>query len=84
MGALRHSEIFVNHKCQSHETRASIATFEEFSGLPNIEGAIDWTHIKIKAPKESAVDYFSRYNLNSTWPWRCNWNVNLGTVIAEF
>ena len=25
------------------------------------EGAIDGTHIKIKAQKESAVDYFSRY-----------------------
>ena len=44
--------------CQSHETGASIATFEEFSDLPNIAGAIDGTHIN-KAPKESAVDYFS-------------------------
>ena len=43
------------------ETRASIATFEELSSLPNIEGAIDGTHIKIKAKRESAVDYFSRY-----------------------
>ena len=35
--------------------------FEELSNLLNIAGAIDGTHIKIKAPKESAVDYFSWY-----------------------
>ena len=29
--------------------------------LPNIAGAIDGSHIKIRAPRESAVDYFSRY-----------------------
>ena len=43
------------------ETLASIATFTPLSKLPNIAGAIDATHIKIKAPKDSAVDYFSRY-----------------------
>ena len=43
------------------ETAASIATFTTLSNLPNIAGAIDGTHIKIKAPKDSAVDYFSRY-----------------------
>ena len=83
VGALRHSKIFVTHMCQSHETRASIATFEDFSDLSNIAGVIDGTH-KNKGPKQSAVDYFSRYKLNSTWPWRCSWNVNLGTVIVVF
>jgi len=43
------------------ETSASIATFTDLSNLPNIAGAIDGTHIKIKAPKDRAVDYFSRY-----------------------
>ena len=51
VGALRHSKIFVTHMCQSHETRASIATFEDFSDLSNIAGVIDGTHIKIKALK---------------------------------
>ena len=32
------------------ETAASIATFTTLSNLPNIAGAIDGTHIKIKAP----------------------------------
>ena len=43
------------------ETAALIRTFEEYSDLPNIAGAIDGTHIRIEAPKDSAVDYFSRY-----------------------
>lgn len=43
------------------ETAASIGTFEHLSMLPNIAGAINGSHIKIRAPRESAVDYFSRY-----------------------
>ena len=52
---------FIKFPANEVETRASIETLEELSDLPNIAGAIDGTHIKIKAPKESAVDYFSRY-----------------------
>ena len=44
------------------ETIASIETFSDLSNLPNVAGAIDGTHIEIKAPLESAVDYFSRYH----------------------
>ena len=54
-----------------------------FFGSIKLAGVIDGTH-KNKGPKQSAVDYFSRYKLNSTWPWRCSWNVNLGTVIVVF
>ena len=43
------------------ETRAAIETFQDLSNLPNIVGAIDGSHVRIKAPKDSAVDYFSRY-----------------------
>ena len=43
------------------ETQAAIDTFTTKSNLPNIVGAIDGTHIHIKGPKDSAVDYFSRY-----------------------
>ncbi|XP_022797524.1 protein ALP1-like [Stylophora pistillata] len=43
------------------ETTASIGTFEDLSRLPNIVEAIDGTHIPINAPRESVVDYFSRY-----------------------
>ena len=44
------------------ETIASIETFSELSDLPNVAGVIDGTHIEIKAPLESAVDYFSQYH----------------------
>ena len=48
------------------ETRAelntSIQSFEELSALPNIVGAIDSSHVRIKAPSDSAVDYSSRYH----------------------
>ena len=43
------------------ELNASIQSFEELSALPNIVGAIDGSHVRIKAPSNSAADYFSRY-----------------------
>ena len=43
------------------ETRAAIETFQDLSNLLNIVGTIDGSHIRIEAPKDSAVDYFSRY-----------------------
>ena len=43
------------------KTAAIVRTFEEYSDLPNIAGAIDGNHIRIEAPKDSAVDIFSRY-----------------------
>ena len=45
------------------ETSASKATFMPLSNLPNIAGAIDGTHIKIKAPKDSEVNYFMRLSI---------------------
>ena len=38
-----------------------IRTFEEYSDLPNIAGSIDGARIRVEAPKDSAIDYFSRY-----------------------
>ena len=38
-----------------------VGTFAELSELPNIVGAVDGSHVRIKPPKDSAVDYFSRY-----------------------
>ena len=35
---------FIKFPTNEAETRSSIATFEELSNLPNIEGAIDGTH----------------------------------------
>ena len=43
------------------EVSSSIATFGDLTNLPNVVGAIDGSHIRIKAPNDSAPDYFSRY-----------------------
>ena len=43
------------------ETAALIRTFEEYSDLPNIADSIDGTRIRVEAPRDSAIDYFSRY-----------------------
>ena len=43
------------------ETRHCIETFQDVSDFSNIVGAIDGSHIRIAAPPDSAVDYFSHY-----------------------
>ena len=43
------------------EVNASIGTFADLTDLPNVVGAIDGSHVRIKAPVNSAPDYFSRY-----------------------
>lgn len=43
------------------ETWRCIETFQNVSDLPNIVGATDGSHVRIAAPPDSAVDYFSRY-----------------------
>lgn len=43
------------------EITTSIQSFERLSDLPNIVSAIDGSHVRIKAPPDSAADYFSRY-----------------------
>ena len=54
---------FIKFSRTPAETTPSIETFRENtrSELVNVAGAIDWTHIKIIAPRQNALDYFSRY-----------------------
>ena len=66
------SKIFVNHMCQSRD-KSLHRNLRRISGSTKQSRRHRWD-TKIKAPKECAVDYFSRYKLNSTWPWRCSWN----------
>ena len=57
--SIKHDYIkFPETEAQVVETRE---TFEELSDLPNVAGAIDCTHVTIKAPTDSRVDYFSRF-----------------------
>ena len=43
------------------EVTTSIETFANLTDLPNVVGAIDGSHVRIKAPVDSAPGYFSRY-----------------------
>ena len=55
--------IYIKFPRTAAETALSIQTFRDntHSELVNVAGAIDGTHIQIIAPRENAVDYFSRY-----------------------
>ena len=53
---------YIKFRETEQETAARlIRTFEEYSDLPNIAGSINETRIRVEAPKDSAIDYFSRY-----------------------
>ena len=51
----------IKFPASTEETRSCTETFSALSNLPNVVGAIGCSHIQIKAPAESAIDYFSRY-----------------------
>lgn len=57
------SDQFIKFPIRPAETAASIETFcdHTLSELVNVAGAIDRTHIKIIAPHENVLDYFSCY-----------------------
>lgn len=43
-----------------HEAETISSKFENIKGIPNVIGAIDGTHIKIRAPTQYPQDYFNR------------------------
>lgn len=51
---------YIKFPLTNRDVLATRQTFEDLSDLPNVIGAIDGTHIKIKTPTESGPDYFSR------------------------
>ena len=53
-------EEYIYFPITEEEVWATNQTFEDLTLLPNVVGAIDGTHIKIKTPTDSAADYFSR------------------------
>lgn len=54
-------ENYIKFPSSEEEVIETRETFEELTDLPNVVGAIDGTHIRIKKPSESGPDYFSRY-----------------------
>ena len=52
---------FIRFPVTLEEKVKTINTLKNRSKMPNVLGAIDGTHIKIKAPNENKKDYFSRY-----------------------
>lgn len=51
---------YIKFPSTNREILTTRETFNDLTDLPNVVGAIDGTHIKIKTPKESRPDYFSR------------------------
>ena len=51
---------YIKFPSTNREVLATRETFDDLTDLRNVVGAIDGTHVKIKTPKESRPDYFSR------------------------
>ena len=51
---------YIKFPSTNREVLATRETFDDLTDLPNVVGAINGTHVKIKTPKESGPDYFSR------------------------
>ena len=60
-GLLELKDTVIKFPSTEAEIVQSRETFQLWSALPNVVGAIDGTHIKIKKPVENGPDYFSRY-----------------------
>ena len=51
---------YIKFPSTNREVLATRETFDDLTDLPNVVEAIDGIHVKIKTPKESRPDYFSR------------------------
>ena len=63
---------FIKFPSDEEELSLAIRRMKSIAGLPNVVGAIDGSHVQIKAPKSCHEDYFNR---------KQNYSINLqGTV----
>ncbi len=59
--------------------------FYEISGIPNTIGAIDCTHVRIKAPSANAINYVNRKNYHSiNIQIVCDASCNILNVVARW
>ena len=56
----RHQDEFIKFPSTAAEIAKKIKGFDNKSNLPNVVGAIDGSHVPIKAPKINHEDYFNR------------------------
>ena len=54
-------DLYIKFPETEEQIIAARESFQLWSALPNVVGAIDGTHVKIKTPVENGPDYFSRY-----------------------
>ena len=64
--------MFIKFPVDEEDVTLAIRRMKSIAGLPNVIGAIDGSHVQIKAPKTCHEDYFNR---------KQNYSINLqGTV----
>ena len=69
---IRRKDVFIKFPVDEEDVTLAIRRMKSIAGLPNVIGAIDGSHVQIKAPKTCHEDYFNR---------KQNYSINLqGTV----
>ena len=61
----RHQDEFIKFPSTTAEIAKKIEGFDNKSKIPNVVGAIDGSHVPIKAPKVNHEDYFNRKHFYS-------------------
>ena len=62
---MRRANDFINFPKAEAETRQAIQKFQDISHFPQVVGALDGSHIPIKAPKEEPNEYVNRKSFHS-------------------
>ena len=69
---IRRKDVFIKFPVDEEDVTLAIRRMKSIAGLPNVIGAIDGSHVQIKAPQTCHEDYFNR---------KQNYSINLqGTV----
>ena len=69
---IRHKNEFIKFPEDTRDVERATRKMEDIAGFPNTVGAIDGSHITIKAPHINHEDYFNR---------KQNYSINLQGVV---